>query len=90
MGASAPTLPVMCHTWSSVTCDKSHIRPRPPGAANERNTLLITRIVQIIFCTGVTWGIIMAVRVLIEDARRVRVEPIKIDYDGSLWRRSSK
>jgi hypothetical protein len=30
----------------------------------------------------------MAVRVLIEDARRVRVEPVKIDYDGSLWRRS--
>jgi hypothetical protein len=52
--------------------------------------VLLTRIVQIIFCSGVTWGLLMTVRLLIDDARRVRVDSIGIDYSGETRRKMDK
>ena len=52
--------------------------------------MLLTRIVQLIFFSGVTWGVIMAVLLLIEDTRRERVGPIKIDYSGETRRKMDK
>jgi len=52
--------------------------------------VLLTRIVQIIFCSGVTWGLLMTVRLLIDDARRVRIDSIKIDYSGEIHRRMNQ
>ena len=52
--------------------------------------MLAPRIVHIIFCSGVTWGLLMTVRLLIDDARRVRVDAIGIDYSGETRRRMDK
>lgn len=59
-------------------------------APTRKEPVLLTRIVQIIFCSGVTWGLLMTVRLLIEDARRVRVDSIAIDYDGEIHRKMDK
>jgi len=52
--------------------------------------VLLTRIVQILFFTGVVTGAIMAARVLLQDARLVRTESAKIDYSGETRRRMNQ
>ena len=52
--------------------------------------MLLTRIVQIIFCSGVTWGLLMTARLLLQDARLVRTESVKVDYSGETRRRMNQ
>jgi len=52
--------------------------------------MIATRIVQAILFAGVGWGAVMAVRIFVEDHRRQRVGPIRIDYSGEVRRKMDK
>ena len=76
----------------SNTCSIHTYRPRSNRAHyTEGNTLLTTRIVQMVLIVGVLWSCSLAIRILIQDVRDSRAERlgrIPIDYSGEIRRKS--